>query len=86
MAAQLQTQIQHVFREGLRIHITSPFRPLLLGGSLAFAIQQEKYWHIPILTLFPGIYTGYHSFIYLQRESEKKPSMKNGTNTSLVIP
>lgn len=41
---------------------TGPVRNLFLGGSLCYAVQQEKYWHIPVLLLFPSVYAGYNLF------------------------
>ena len=33
-----------------------------LGSGLCYAIQNEKYWDLPLLFLFPGIYAGYNTF------------------------
>ena len=33
-----------------------------MGASLCYAIQNEKYWEIPVLVLFPTAYSGYHSY------------------------
>jgi len=37
-------------------------RNFLMGGSLCYAIQNEKYWEIPILFIAPSIYSGYYAF------------------------
>ena len=37
-------------------------RNILLGGGLAYAVQQEKYYHIPIVFLVPSVYAGYQAF------------------------
>jgi hypothetical protein len=37
-------------------------RNILLGGGLAYSIQQKKYHHIPIIFFVPSIYAGYQVF------------------------
>lgn len=37
-------------------------RNILLGLSLGYAVQNEKYYHIPIIFFVPSIYTGYQVF------------------------
>ena len=37
-------------------------RNVLLGLSLGYAVQNEKYYHIPIIFFVPSIYTGYQVF------------------------
>ena len=37
-------------------------RSFFMGASLCYAIQNEKYWEIPVLVLFPTAYSGYHSY------------------------
>ena len=34
----------------------------LMGGALSFSVQKENYLHIPIIILFPSIYSGYHTY------------------------
>ena len=43
------------------LHYT-PARSFLLGVSLYYSISIEKYWHIPLVILFPSAYAGYHTF------------------------
>ena len=38
------------------------FRNVLLGAGLCFAVQNEKYTHLPIIILVPSIYAGYNLF------------------------
>ena len=33
-----------------------------MGGGLAYSIQQETYDHIPLVLIFPSVYTGYQVF------------------------
>jgi hypothetical protein len=37
-------------------------RNVLLGGGLAYAMQNEFYLHIPVIVIFPSIYTGYQMY------------------------
>lgn len=37
-------------------------RNVLLGLSLGYAVQNEKYFHIPVIFFVPSIYTGYQIF------------------------
>ena len=43
-------------------YIFGPSRNILLGAGLCFAIEKKEYIHIPIIILFPSIYTGYHLY------------------------
>jgi hypothetical protein len=45
-----------------RVLLFTPFRSILLGAGLAYCIQQENYYHIPLVILFPSVYTGYHAY------------------------
>jgi len=47
-------------------HVLGSTRNLLLGASLGYSIQTEKYIDIPIIILFPSIYTGYQ--LYTNKE------------------
>jgi hypothetical protein len=38
------------------------FRNLLLGAGLCFAVQNERYIHLPVIVLVPSIYAGYNLF------------------------
>jgi len=51
------------------IHFT-PSRSFLLGAGLYYSISLEKYWHVPLVILFPSAYVGYHTF--KNREAVKK--------------
>ena len=37
-------------------------RNVLLGAGLCYAVQNEKYTHLPIIFLVPSIYAGYNLF------------------------
>ena len=37
-------------------------RNVLLGASLCYAIEKENYWHLPVVFVFPSIYSGYQIF------------------------
>jgi hypothetical protein len=51
------------------IHFT-PSRSFILGAGLYYSISLEKYWHVPLVILFPSAYAGYHTF--KNREAVKK--------------
>jgi hypothetical protein len=51
-------------------YMFGPTRNILLGMSLAYAYEKEKYLHFPIILLFPSIYAGYH--IYKNKEIIKE--------------
>jgi hypothetical protein len=38
------------------------FRSVLLGAGLCFAIEKENYWHLPVIWVFPSVYSGYQIF------------------------
>lgn len=40
----------------------SPIRSLLLGAGFAYAINEEKYHHVPLTLVFPSVYAGYQSY------------------------
>lgn len=41
----------------------TPFRNMILGAGLGYAVQQESYYmHVPLVVLFPSVYAGYHTF------------------------
>jgi hypothetical protein len=37
-------------------------RNVLLGAGLCYAIEKENHWHLPVIFLFPSMYTGYQVF------------------------
>ena len=41
-------------------HLSGTVRNLLLGASLYYTVQREEYTHIPVIIVFPSIYSGYH--------------------------
>lgn len=43
-------------------YVSGTSRNFFLGSGLCYAIQNEKYWDIPLLFLFPAIYAGYNTF------------------------
>lgn len=50
-----------------RIFLFTPVRTVMIGVGFAYATEKEKYWHLPISFVFPGIYFGYQG--YKNRES-----------------
>jgi hypothetical protein len=49
-------------------------RNLLLGAGTCYAIQREKYWHLPIVFVIPSIYAGYQAY---KNKDEIKRYIKN---------
>ena len=56
-------------------------RSFFMGAGLSFAIQNEKYWEIPVLVLFPTVYSGYYSYknkdailAYVKKQFPKRPN------------
>ena len=43
-------------------YVSGTSRNFFLGSGLCYAIQNEKYWDLPFLFLFPAIYAGYNTF------------------------
>jgi len=43
-------------------HHFGSFRNVLLGAGLCYAVQNEKYTHLPVIFIFPSIYAGYNLF------------------------
>ena len=39
-----------------------PLRNILAGAGIAYAIEKEKYWQLPITFVVPSIYAGYHGY------------------------
>ena len=37
-------------------------RSVLAGAGLAYAWEQDKYWHTPLIVLAPSVYAGYQIF------------------------
>ena len=50
-------------------YIFGTIRNILLGAGMSYAINKEKYTHIPIIFLAPSIYAGYH--LYENKEAVK---------------
>ena len=42
-------------------------RSVLLGAGMCFAVDKEKYTHIPLILLFPSAYAGYQ--LYSNKEA-----------------
>ncbi len=66
-AATAVSTIKHMTEGVLHVSHIGVVRNILLGAGLAYAMQKEKYWHIPIAFVTPAVYVGYHA--YTQRDS-----------------
>ncbi len=59
----IQPVLQRIFpTQNLQVQHFTPFRNILLGGGICYAIEQNKIWHVPIAFLFPSIYVGYQGY------------------------
>ena len=47
----------------ISLHKFGIMRNIILGAGLAYAVEQEKYTHIPLVILFPTAYAGYHAYM-----------------------
>ena len=43
------------------LYVGGTLRNVLLGAGLHYAVESEKYTHIPLILIFPSIYAGYHA-------------------------
>jgi hypothetical protein len=50
----------------------------LFGCGLCYSIQNEKYWHIPLVLFFPAAYTGYQ--IYKNKDDVLIPYLSKAKN------
>jgi hypothetical protein len=37
-------------------------RSILMGAALCYSIKKENWTHIPLIIIFPSVYTGYHLY------------------------
>ena len=59
---KLTTELPKVFKNNIYNYQISSFRNLLLGASLAYAVEKESYAPIPLIVIFPTPYAGYHIY------------------------
>jgi hypothetical protein len=57
----MNTIIQPLLQRFHVQHFTA-FRNILLGAGICYAIEQDKYWHIPFAFIFPSVYAGYQGY------------------------
>lgn len=70
MATYGAMRIADVATKHLNVTTWTPARNVMLGGGLAFAFNEEKYWHTPAVVIFPSIYAGYQAFKNRSRIAE----------------
>ena len=46
----------------IQMIFTGASRNLLLGAGLCYAVQNERYLHVPLIVVFPLPYAGYHMY------------------------
>ena len=45
-----------------RVALFSYARSVLMGAGIAYAIEKEKLWQLPIVAVVPSVYAGYQGF------------------------
>lgn len=60
LAATLDKMV--VERPAVRVLFFGPVRNVLMGAGIAYAIEKEKLWQLPIAVVVPSIYAGYHAY------------------------
>ena len=64
---ELRKTLQH--SGTVRLFHFTPFRNLMAGAGIAYALEKEKPAQIPLAIFVPSIYAGYHA--YKNREAVK---------------
>lgn len=60
-------------------------RNFTLGAGMAWAISQEKYWHLPFIFFIPSPYAGYQAFKHRDAVREfvyASPSLPSATSAT----
>jgi hypothetical protein len=57
-SAMVRVQPNQYFKH---LHFT-PFRSILAGAGFCYAIEEDKFWHLPVTFLFPSMYAGYQGY------------------------
>lgn len=80
--ANLNNGIQHIKHSGIIGHVGF-IRNFFMGAGLAYAIKEEKYWHLPFIVIWASPYVGYQSYNnrdrILQYVREQCPRHKQAT-------
>ena len=42
-------------------------RNVLMGAGLAYAVSEDKFWHVPVIIFVPSVYAGYQ--VYQHRKA-----------------
>ncbi len=59
----IQPALQRFFpTQTIQLQHFTPFRNILAGAGICYAIEESKFWHVPIAFFFPSIYTGYQGY------------------------
>ena len=54
-------EMTHIRHSGTIGHLTF-IRNFFMGAGLAYAIAEEKYWHIPFIIVWASPYAGYQTY------------------------
>jgi hypothetical protein len=58
----LQSKLNSESTKVITNYVVGSTRNILLGGGLAYAMQNEFYLHVPVIVIFPSIYAGYQMY------------------------
>ena len=58
----LQSKLNSESTKVITNYVVGSTRNILLGGGLAYAVQNEFYLHVPVIVIFPSIYAGYQMY------------------------
>ena len=53
--------MQHTIKVIERTNLYT-LRNILMGASICYAVEGEKYTHLPVIVIFPSIYAGYQAY------------------------
>ena len=76
-----QTILSNVIPRVSNHNVFTASRSVMMGASLYYMVETEKWWHAPVIFLFPSVYTGYQSFQH--RDAIRSWATAEPTSSSL---
>jgi hypothetical protein len=62
MVPYVTVMLQQESGKVVTAYVYGATRSILCGAGLNYAVDAEKYLHIPLVVLFPSAYAGYHTY------------------------
>ena len=62
MVSYVKVMLQQESGKVVTAYVYGATRSILCGAGLNYAVDAEKYLHIPLVVLFPSAYAGYHAY------------------------